>query len=132
MGTRPLSYWFLLALSLSGCTCKQKEKPEDLLSKAAVDTTLAMVPPIARDVLIRQVKDDPAGNLLLTADFGPGVIKGAYHAVQLSDGKAVLRDDGKGGDAKAGDGVFSIVLREDINEVGKQLAAAAERIKRQG
>lgn len=102
----------LLASSL--WSCRHHDKGTGDLDKVQVDPSLEMVPPIAQDVQIKRVDGNADGNVLLVADFGREQIKGNYHAVEISTGKEVLRDDGKGADEVAGDGRFSVLLKEDL------------------
>ncbi len=76
-----------------------------------------MVPPVARTIALRTKADDPNGNVFLFADFGPGTIKGSFHAVMAGEEKVTLRDDGLGGDSLKGDGVFTAALNEDVADV---------------
>jgi hypothetical protein len=104
-----------ILLVLSSCR-KEKEIPE-----VAVNPEFEMNPPLAKDVSIQKV-DEKEGNLLVIADFGPGVIKSPYHAVQLSTGKVTLRDDGFGADEKAEDGKFSVFIKEDLSILNEEIS----------
>jgi hypothetical protein len=66
--------------------------------------------------------------VLLTADFGKGMLKDSFHAVMLGEEKIVLRDDGSEGDAVAGDGKFSVVLKEDTTAIQQELALTSRQL----
>jgi hypothetical protein len=104
-----------ILLTLSSCR-KEKEIPD-----VAVNPAFEMNPPLARDISIQKV-DEKDGNLLVIADFGRDVIQSQYHAVQLSTGKVILRDDGFGADQKADDGKFSIFIKEDLSMLNEEIA----------
>jgi len=91
------------------------------LSNVSVNPAFEMTPPMVGDITIQQVKDNKDGNVLLVADFGKTLGQEKYHALMLGEEKIVLRDDGEKGDVTAGDGKFSIVLQEDINEMQKEI-----------
>jgi hypothetical protein len=110
---------FLVLLSLAGLICvltllvngcrHRKPVPDTI----TVNPAFELLPPLARSVSIQRLENNDDGNLLLTADFGKGVLKDPFHAIMLGEEKMLLRDDGTEGDAVAGDGSFSIVLKED-------------------
>jgi len=108
----------IVVLTLLVNSCKHRQPtPENI----AVNPAFEKTPPIARAVDIRQLENNDNGNLLLTADFGKGVLKEPFHAVMLGEEKLVLRDDGKEGDSLAGDGRFTIVLKEDTSALLQEL-----------
>ncbi len=109
----------MLILGVSSLGCKKRE-PERV-PDVKVDASLEMVPPIATDVQIKRLENDPNGNVLLIANFGKDQIKGPFHAVEISSGKVVLRDDGKGGDEVPNDGLFSVALTEDLASLDAEL-----------
>lgn len=111
-----------LLSSCKGCNKQEEAKLPDV----AVNADFEMNPPIAREVTVQKMMDNPNGNMLLVADFGQGIIKEKFHALELSDGKVTLRDDGQGGDAKASDGLFSILLSEDLAQFEKEALAEAD------
>jgi len=118
---------FLVLLSLAGLICVLTLLVNGCRHRSPVPGTVAvnpafeLLPPLARSVNIQRVENNDDGNLLLTADFGQGLLKDAFHAIMLGDEKMVLRDDGGGGDAIAGDGIFSIVLKEDTAALLQEL-----------
>src|SRR5882757_287827 len=91
----------LLTLSANSCR-HQKAPPADAVLQPAFEQN----PPIAQSVDIQRLENNDNGNILLSADFGKGVLKDPFHAVMLGEEKIVLRDDGREGDAMAGDGKF--------------------------
>jgi len=107
----------LLATGLMGCPSKPEPVPD-----VSVDPAFEMTPPIAAEVVIQRLEDDPNGNLLVVADFGSS-LRSPFHAVTLSTGKVVLRDDGRGGDARAGDHKYSVALTEDLERLTEELTA---------
>ena len=125
---------FLVLLFLTGTTsillllvnsCKHKRPaPAD----AAVNPAFEMLPPVARFVNIERIEDNENGNVKLTADFGPGILKDSFHAVMLGEEKIVLRDDGSEGDAVAGDGKFTVVLKEDTAAIRQELALTSRQL----
>lgn len=106
-----------ITLLLSACGKKADPVPDIQVNEA-----LTMLPPIARSVDVRLVEDDPNGNVFVTADFGPGTIKGEFHAMLVDEEKLVLRDDGLGGDEAKGDGVFTVALKEDVGATEELLS----------
>jgi len=106
------------ALVFAAVSCKPPDKDVDL-SSVNVNPRFENDPPDVGDVTIQELKDNKDGNVLFVADFGKTLGNEQFHAVMLGDEKIVLRDDGKKGDEKAGDGKFSIIFKEDINEMTK-------------
>lgn len=104
----------VLLLSLSGC--RDPKVPD-----TAVNPAFELNPPVAESVSIQLIEKNKEGNLLVVADFGKQLGKNQYHAIDLSTGKVTLRDDGKGGDKEAGDGKFSVVMKENIDSLTTQL-----------
>ena len=125
-----LSLRVFLGLTLICCSlifiiqaCKPGDKDVDL-SKISVNPRFEKAPPDVGEVTIQQIENNKDGNLLVVADFGKTLGNEQFHAVMVADEKIVLRDDGKKGDEKAGDGKFSVVLKEDIGELQKALDEA--------
>jgi hypothetical protein len=121
---------FLVLVSVFFIACK-----EDKPVVAEINEAFEMDPPIATDIQIKLLdKKSDSNNVLLTAVLDTAKIKSMYHAVMLSDQKYILRDDGKKGDAKKLDGVYSIALKEDVTELKadleKKLAALPAIIQR--
>ncbi|MBL0741401.1 hypothetical protein [Chryseolinea lacunae] len=119
----------LLLLTLVPVSCKKIEvRPDvgmrgvDLSQDQEVNPAFEMNPPIAKNIVIQKL-DDKVNNLLVIADFGKGILKSRYHAIELASGKVVLRDDGKGVDEKADDGKFSIAMHDDLDALEQDIAA---------
>lgn len=112
---RPLyvmSLLFAVTLSFWGCPPEPDAPPPP---QTVPNPDFEMSPPIAKDISIQLLaKPSEAGNLLLVADFGKGVLNTDFHAVFVGDQTFVLRDDGAGGDETKGDGRFSILVKEDL------------------
>ena len=101
-------------------------KPSAPVANADIRTELEMNPPIAQDITIRQLeKETDEGNVLVSATLP--TVSGQFHAVMVNDEKLVLRDDGQGGDEKANDKLFSIVIREDLNQFQNELLAVQQK-----
>jgi hypothetical protein len=84
-------------------------------------------PPAVRELQLTTLKIPvSAGNLLVTASFEKGTVRDKYHAIMAGDQKFVFNDDGKEGDVKAGDGIYSLVIKEDIAALQKQVMKMQE------
>jgi hypothetical protein len=105
-------------LTLSANSCRHRKAPP---ADAALQPAFEQNPPIAQSVDIQRLENNDNGNILLTADFGKGVLKDPFHAVMLGEEKIVLRDDGQEGDTLAGDGKFAVVLKEDTSALLQEL-----------
>jgi len=87
-----------------------------------VNPAFEMNPPIATEIQLRVLKKPiDGGNVLITSQFQNNSLKEKYLAVMVGDSKVVLHDDGLDGDAKANDGVFSIVVNENISFLDAEL-----------
>lgn len=135
MRPRPYRKSLLVLLTLAGLTffltlfvnaCKQRSP---VPGNIAVNTAWESSPPIARTIDIQRLENNRDGNLLLTAYFGKGIIKETFHAVMLGEEKMVLRDDGREGDTLAGDGRFSIVIKEDTAALFRELDRSSSRLR---
>jgi hypothetical protein len=79
-------------------------------------------PPIAKSMTVRQLKEpSEGGNIVFTATFDPnaiGSVKQLTVFLNTPNSKektqVILHDDGQGEDVKAGDFIFSGMLKEDI------------------
>ena len=58
----------LLGIFVLGCKERRPVIPD--LPNVKVDPSLEMVPPLATDVQLKHLQDNPNGNVLLVADFG--------------------------------------------------------------
>ncbi len=77
-------------------------------------------PPVAENVFAQLKSNDAGANVLLEIKFKPEERLRAKPLLQMigADGASIttVRDDGREGDAKAGDFVFTSFITEDINE----------------
>jgi cytochrome c553 len=113
----------LIIASLFIFSCDDEKKVTTL--DANVNDSLAQNPPLAEEIFIKQLdKPRESGNVLVSVQL-PG-IRTRQHAVMVGDDKLVLHDDGDNGDEKPGDGVFSIILQEDMNAFLRQTAMLTE------
>jgi hypothetical protein len=126
----------VLLLVIGMLACKGKNSNTTVTTgdqpDAAVNPLFEQSPPAVGDISIRELKDNPDGNVLFVADFSESLRGQKFHAVMLGEEKIVLRDDGKNGDEKEGDGKFSVVLKDDIaaiKESWKVSVAALQREK---
>ncbi|SHG47232.1 hypothetical protein SAMN04488109_0424 [Chryseolinea serpens] len=122
----------LLLLTVMPIACKVDVPPDrdvkiDGPQNLPVNPAFEMNPPIAKNVSIQKL-DDKVNNLLVIADFGKGTIKSRYHAIQLTSGKVMLRDDGKGVDEIADDGKFSIAMHDDLEALEKDIEAVEKNL----
>ncbi len=117
-----------LALSVAGIllivsyACKPSSDDYDaLLKKTAINPAFEKLPPIASDISFEILeKPGPKNeNIRLIADFSKQKIGSPYLAINISDTKMVLRDDGKGADKTAGDNKYALLLKEDLSELGR-------------
>lgn len=116
---------FFLTLFINAC-----QHGQPVSGDIAVNPAWESRPPIARAVDIQRLENNPNGNILLTADFGKGVVKETFHAVMLGEEMMVLRDDGREGDTLAGDGRFAIVLKEDTAALLQELDRSSTRLRK--
>ena len=91
-----------------------------------VNPDFEMKPPLATDIGVQMLKGNDQGNLLIVANFGETLKKERQHVIQLSSGKVVFNDNGKNGDEKAGDGLFSVIVKEDLDILTEQLKGIEE------
>lgn len=117
----------LIALGLLAGLAACQRKPADV----AVRPEHEMNPPVATDLSVQRLD---AGQVLFTARIPKGELPQNVLAVQLSTDKVVLRDDGREGDEKADDRVFSVVLKQDANifadEIQKNLGERPQTLVR--
>jgi len=119
----------LVFFSVAFSSCKSCSKQPDSTLKeeptpdVQVNPAFERTPPIAEEVFVQQIKDDP-NHVLFMARFSKEVLrlKEPFLALNVGDEKMVLRDDGKSGDEVAGDNIFT--KRMDVT--AKDLAAELE------
>lgn len=104
----------LLMMALAFACDPKTETPPEVSVKAEFE----MNPPQPSNIFIQEL-EKPIGsnNVLFGAEFPGGEIKSQFLSVMAGDTAVVLRDDGKGGDEKPNDRVFSILLQEDLNQL---------------
>ena len=116
----------MLVAATSFVACTAKEHGGARVAK----NDLRRVPPGVERATIQPLgRRDAAGNALLEVQFEPGDkrIADGVTIFPEPDKKTVLRDDGRNGDAKARDGIFSAVVDFDFQEVADQAAAVLRR-----
>lgn len=118
-----LCLFFAFAIFSVGTKSCKRPTPA---ANADIRTEFEMDPPIAQDITIRQLEKEIAGGNVLVSASLPGVT-GQFHATMVNDEKLVLRDDGQGGDEKANDKIFSILIKEDLNQFQNELITAQQK-----
>lgn len=128
-------YFFALGLLFTSCDDTETSGEEEsnanleILAGINVRQEFQRKSPIAQEIGL-QLLDKPLStgeNILLTATFDKRNIERieeSFLALQFGKEKAVLRDDGKGADEKAGDGIFSINIEQDVDQLIKDLSRA--------
>ncbi|MEO6313934.1 MAG: choice-of-anchor X domain-containing protein [Chitinophagaceae bacterium] len=111
---------FIFFIAFAGINAR-KITPAATRETMPVNPKFEQNPPAVGDISIKQISNNTEGNILFVADFGKSLEKETFHAVMVGDSKMILRDDGNNGDAKAGDGKFSGIMNEDLNELQKGL-----------
>ena len=110
-----------LLLAAAFFSCKRTSK-DDALKDIPVNAAFEMDPPIAEDVLVKKIKGDD-NHVLMIARFLPEQFKEKYLAFNYDSSRLVMRDDGKGDDEKAGDGLFTVKVTANAAEFEKSAAA---------
>jgi hypothetical protein len=101
------------------------------VAPARVSTDLAWSPPAVEAATIQALeRETPAGNAVLEVRFERDKRLGRTVPIYPDGERVLLRDDGQGGDAKAGDGVFSAVVKFDFKELSEQAAVAARQMEK--
>jgi hypothetical protein len=126
MKRKPTSFLGLIVLACSSFTLIIGCRPGAPKAEANVNKNFEQNPPIATDITIKELeKPTDEGNVLVTATIPD--LNTNFHAVMVGEEKMVLRDDGNGGDEKAGDHIFSIVLKEDLNAFQREVTNTQQR-----
>ncbi|MCF6407948.1 hypothetical protein L3C95_33990 [Chitinophaga filiformis] len=126
MSSRLLPAGLILAtVFLHACEeSKKKTTAQNAANAATVNTAFERNPPIATSIKVKALKETVNGNnVLLTATFPAGVIRENVHSIVVNDETLTLHDDGNEGDEKAGDGVFSIAINENLDALKEDLIA---------
>lgn len=118
----------LVVLVATWCSSCENTPPKDdyqqLIEEVAINPEHEQHPPIAREIFL-EVLEEPdwrGNNIKLIAVFDKGTVEGNYLAMLMGEEKIVLRDDGKGADAEAGDGQFSLNMTEDLGALREELS----------
>lgn len=128
---------FGLGLTFVSCdntSTSDDENTEDKALFAGIDVRaeFEQTSPIAEEITI-ELLDEPlksGENIILTASFSKEDVKQIeqeFLALQFGKEKVVLRDDGKGADEKSRDGIFSIHMKEDVDQLVSDLKQAREK-----
>lgn len=114
-----LSFTLIILLS----QCKPESDYRALVQNVKINPAYEMNPPIADNIYIKELEqpDADGNNFQLIAEFDKELMNETYHAIMVGDDKIVLRDDGKFGDEKAGDKMFTFNLREDKTELIREI-----------
>lgn len=117
--------FLMAAMLLAAC-----EKPtyEELLEKVEVRPEFEMAPPVAESISVELLEDGDgasSNNLRFVAQLDREKIGDDFLALMLNDEKVVLRDDGKGADDKKGDGLFSVLIKDDLDFIDRELRERA-------
>jgi hypothetical protein len=111
-------------------SCKSKDDYDKLLNEVPIQKEFATNSPVTKDITLQLLeKPNKWGNFLMTADL-KGQLKTELFAYEVDKQKVVMRDDGKGADAVKGDGIFSVFVTIDTNEVKDMVNEQNNSIKR--
>ena len=98
-------------------SCNPKDDYDNLVKETSVKTEYAIRSPVANEIVLQSLeKPNKWGNFRMTANLR-GQLQDQYLAYEVDGEKIVLRDDGKGADSLKGDGIFSVFINMDENEV---------------
>jgi hypothetical protein len=98
-------------------SCKPMDDYDKLVKETSIKTEYATRPPVANEIVLQSLeKPNKWGNFRMTANLR-GQLRDQYLAYEIDGEKIVLRDDGKGADSLAGDGIFSVFINMDESEV---------------
>jgi hypothetical protein len=86
------------------------------------------VPP-AEDVLIKKIPGDN-NHLLMMAFYSKENYSGQFVTINKNGSQLVFRDDGRGDDKVAGDGLFTAKIEADINEFRKTATSMNQEMKK--
>ncbi|MEL6972308.1 MAG: hypothetical protein AAFO02_19235, partial [Bacteroidota bacterium] len=118
-----LHYCLLLIAATAMMAC---ERPtyQELLEKIDVRPEFEMAPPIAQGISVEILEEatNDGNNLKFVAELDREKIGDDYLALILDGEKVVLRDDGKGADDQKGDGLFSVLIKDDVDEIDRELS----------
>lgn len=108
----------------------QTDDYDKILKETQVKNGYTANPPVADEIVLQKLpKSNKWGNFLMTADL-KGQLQDQYLAYEMDGEKIVLRDDGKGADSAKGDGIFSVHINMDENEVRTMVKQQNESVAR--
>ena len=87
--------------------------------------------PVAEDVLVQRIPGDN-NHLLMMSFYSKENYSEPLVTIEDDNTKLVFRDDGRGDDKKAGDGLYSAKIYADVNEFRKQSINIALQMKNSG
>jgi len=120
---------FLMALGILLLTsCEKKDGLDTSALDVKINPAFEKAPPIAEDVSIKMIQGDEQ-HVLLVAKFTKANFKDKFLAIDNDGEKVVLRDDGKDGDEKANDRIFTIKVKQDVKELENTLLERIKSIK---
>ncbi|MBC8046615.1 MAG: hypothetical protein H7Y00_07450, partial [Fimbriimonadaceae bacterium] len=96
-------------------SCGLFDGKKDDLKNVQINPAYEMNPPIAEDVLVQKIEGDE-NHMLIIAKYSKQIFKEKYLAIDNDGEKLVLRDDGKGDDAEANDGLFTVKIETDVKQ----------------
>ena len=87
--------------------------------------------PAAEDVLVQRIPGDK-GHLLVMAFYSKENFSEPFVTLDHAGAEMILRDDGKGDDQKAGDGLYTTKINVNVNDFRKQVLSMATEMKQSG
>lgn len=119
----------LIALILIFTSCATDDY-EKIVKDTSIKTEFTRNPPVTNEITLKLLdKENKNGNFLMTANFRDQ-LKDQFHAYEVDGQKIVMRDDGKGADSIKGDGIFSVFIKMDTNEVREMVVQQNAAIER--
>lgn len=85
-------------------------------------------PPRAESMSLEFIEPGSENNARLEVQYPAGEVTGDELLVELEGGEVILRDTGKAGDLKGGDGVYSAIVSFDIAAEAERRIAFLERV----
>jgi len=110
----------VLSIILTASKC-EKDDYGKLVKDTAIKTEFASNPPVADNVTLQFLNEpNKWGNFRMSADLRRQLTDPVL-AYEIDGEKIVLRDDGKGADSVKGDGIYSVFVNIDTNEVKEMI-----------
>ncbi len=116
----------VVVLLLHGCKGFNANKSDT--EDVAINPAFNQNPPLVRDLAIQKIKGNDQEVLLLVR-FAPSQFKGQFLALENEGKKLLLRDDGKKGDEKADDGLFTTQLPFDQAELKELISDQTQMVR---